>query len=272
MFLQRSLLTQQLIISDSHHLPAATTRRESSSLQPFQTITALLTISIWSMGIGIAPGIAQERKPARTLTASGKATVSISTTLTQVRLAVEVSGKTPTSTQQDAANRSARLIAYLQTQRVQKLQTTGIALNPVYNYPPNGGKPQLGGYNATNSISFRVATPRAGTILDAAVRNGASRIDGIEFSADDRAIETARLQALTPATRDAQTQADAVLASLNFKRKEVTNIRIDGATNPNPIPMQNRAALAQTADAKLSTPILGGEQQVEATVTLDVSY
>lgn len=261
-----------------HSMPSQVRSTSSSKSQSrsviirLQAIAAILLTVSWLVGIEIAPSSAQERKSPRTLTASGRATVSIPTTLSQVRLAVEVQGKTPINAQQAAANRSVRLVEYLNTQRVDKLQTTGIELNPVYTYPSNGGKPQLNGYAATNSISFRVMTTRAGAILDAAVRNGASKIDGINFSADDRAIDVARNQALKQATQDAQIQADAVLSALNFKRKEVINIRIDSASNPNPIPFQRRESLLQATDAKASTPIIGGEQQIEATVSLDIGY
>jgi uncharacterized protein len=232
----------------------------------------LLLATGWIALATISPGIAQERKPSRTITASGKGIVSIPTTLSQIRLAIEVQAKTPTSAQQDAARRSTRVVEYLKTQRVDKLQTTGISLNPTYTYPPNG-RPQITGYTATNSISFRVTTDRAGAILDAAVKTGATRIDGVSFVAADSAIASAQLQALKQATLDAQRQADAVLETLNLKRKEVIGIQIANTSTPVPIPMLNQATVARTADAPPPpTPIVGGEQQVEAAVTLDIGY
>jgi uncharacterized protein len=233
---------------------------------------ALLLVTGWIALAGISPAIAQERKPSRTITASGKGLVTIPTTLSQIRLAIEVQAKTPTAAQQDAARRSTRVVEYLKTQRVDKLQTTGINLNPTYTYPPNG-RPQITGYTATNSISFRVNTDRAGTILDAAVKTGATRIDGVSFVAADSAIASAQLQALKQATQDAQRQADAVLETLNLKRKEVIGIQIANTSTPTPIPMLNQAAFAKTAsDVQPPTPVIGGEQQVEAAVTLDIGY
>jgi uncharacterized protein len=233
-------------------------------------VLSLLLVTGWIALAGISPGIAQERKPSRTITASGKGIVSIPTTLSQVRLAIEVQAKTPTNAQQEAARRSTRVVEYLKNQRVDKLQTTGISLNPTYTYPPNG-TPQITGYTATNSISFRVTTDRAGAILDAAVKSGATRIDGVSFVAADSAIATAQLQALKQATQDAQRQADAVLETLNLKRKEVIGIQISNTSNPTPIPMLNQGTFAKTADAP-PTPVVGGEQQVEASVTLDIGY
>jgi uncharacterized protein len=234
------------------------------------TVSILLTASLVLLA-GIAPSASQERKPTRTLTASGRGVVTIPTTISQIRLAIEVSAKTPTKAQQEAARRSTQVINYLKTQQLEKLQTTGINLNPTYNYPTNGN-PQLTGYTATNSISFRVTTDRAGAILDAAVKNGATRIDGVSFVASEQAISTAQIQALKQATQDAQRQADAVLETLNLQRKEVIGIKIDSASNPNPIPLAQEAMKARADANATSTPVVGGEQQVEAAVTLDIGY
>ncbi len=229
-------------------------------------LSILLTASLVLVA-AVAPGATQERKPARTLTASGRGIVTIPTTISQIRLAVEVQAKTPNNAQQAAAKRSAQVVAYLKTQQVDKLQTTGINLNPTYIYP-SGGKPQISGYTATNSISFQVPTERAGAILDASVKSGATRIDGVNFVAGDRSIASAQLQALKQATQDAERQADAVLTALNLKRREVIGIQINSNSTPSPIPMVRMEAM-KVAPA---TPVLGGEQQVEASVTLDIGY
>lgn len=245
-------------------------RHRSRSLNVKPALSMLLTASLVLL-VGITPGNSQERKPIRTITASGRGIVTIPTTLSQVRLAIEVSGKTPNSAQQEAAKRSTQVINYLKTQQVDKLQTTGINLNPTYTYQ-NGSNPKINGYVATNSISFRVTNDRAGAILDAAVSNGATRIDGVNFIASEQAISNAQLQALKQATQDAQRQADAVLETLNLKRKEVINIQINSASTPAPIPLaQDRAVLAAKSAVE-TTPIVGGEQQVEAAVTLDIGY
>ncbi len=252
---------------ESQLVPVRVEHRDRQ-ISPKPVLSILLVVG-WIGLAGIAPSIAQERKPSRTLTASGRGIVSIPTTLSQVRLAVEVQAKTPANAQQEAAKRSTRVMEYLKTQRVEKLQTTGINLNPTYIYP-NNGTPQITGYTATNSISFRVTTDRAGSILDATVKSGATRIDGVSFIAAEREIASAQIQALKQATQDAERQADAVLATLNLKRKEVIGVQINSNSTPNPIPMQT--AYAKVADAQAVTPIVGGEQQVEASVTLDIGY
>jgi uncharacterized protein len=251
-------------------------RIQNSSWKSKATTALSISISLsLILFTSILPAVAQERKPPRTLTASGRGIVTIPTTISQIRLAIEAQGKTPNTTQQEAAKRSARVMAYLKTQRVDKLQTTGINLNPTYTYPPNS-KPQITGYTATNSISFQVPTDLTGGILDAAVENGASRIEGVNFVAGEKAIESAQIQALKQATLDAQRQADAVLGTLNLQRKDVIGIKIDSTSTPAPVSMpaeimqSKRAYVTKTAAP--STPVVGGEQQVEAAVTVDFSY
>jgi hypothetical protein len=63
------------------------------------------------------------------------------------------------------------------------------------------------------------------------------------------------------------------LSALGFQPKEVVGIEVNGASSPPPPPRPLlRAESAKLASQDASTPIVGGEQQVEATVTLQISY
>ncbi len=223
---------------------------------------SLLTLSFAN------PALAQE-KLQRTLTVSGRGVEMIPTTLTQVRLGVEFQGKTAQEVQQEVARRSSAVVALLRARNVEKLQTTGITLNPIYSY--NNNVQRLTGYSATNVVSFSLNTEQTGTLLDEAVKAGATRIDGINFTASDPAIAAAQQQALREATQDAQQQANTVLSVLNLTPKEVVSIQLNSASPPQPPQPLYRQAASASADSA-STPIIGGEQQVEASVTLQISY
>jgi uncharacterized protein YggE len=234
-------------------------------MQRFQVITlalGLLTLTFTN------PLLAQE-KLQRTLTVTGRGVETIPTTLSQVSLGVEAQGKTAQQVQQEVARRSSAVIALLQSRNVEKLQTTGISLNPIYSY--NNNVQRLTGYSATNTVSFRLNTEQAGTLLDEALKAGATRIDGISFVASDTATAAAQKQALREATQDAQQQANAVLSALNLTSKEVVSIQLNSADPPQPLRPYLREAAA-VAKSAASTPVVGGEQQVEASVTLQISY
>jgi hypothetical protein len=217
----------------------------------------------------VSPTLAQEQL-ARMVTVTGRGVESIPTTISQVRLGVEVQGRTAEEVQQEAARRTNAVVDLLRSRNVDQLTTTGIYLSPQYDY--ENGSQELVGYTASNTVSFEIPTEQAGGILDASVSAGASRINGISFTADEEAIATAQNQALREATQEAQEQADVVLAALGLSRDEVVNIQINGAMPPMPpIPLA-RGAVEQLALSDAPTPVVGGEQQIEASVTLQISY
>jgi hypothetical protein len=245
------------------------------SMIPFRLSRRTLGIAV-PLLLGVAsislvpPAIAQEtQQMMRTITVTGQGTESIATTLTQVQLGVEVQGRTAEEVQQEAARRSSAVVDFLRSRNVARLQTTGINLSPRYDY--SNGNQRIVGYTATNTVSFRVPTEQAGSLLDQAVQAGATRIDSVSFIADDAAIATARQQAIREATQDAQTQADAALSALGLSRQEVVSIQINNAYAPPPMPVfRQNVAMADAESAP--TPVVGGEQEIQATVTLQIRY
>jgi hypothetical protein len=241
----------------------------SNSRFPTRNFGKILSLSILICATFILPASAQEKaKLWRTLTVSGRGVETISTILSQVSLGVEIQGKTAEDVQKEAARKSSAVVTLLKKRNVEKLTTTGIRLNPVYSYSNNVQR--ITGYAASNTVSFRIPTDKAGTLLDEAVKAGATQINGVSFIASDEAIAIAQKQALKKATQDAQQQAEAVLSSLGLQQKEIVSIQVNGATPPPP-PMLYRAE-AKLANADASTPIIAGEQEVQASVTLQISY
>lgn len=215
------------------------------------------------------PTLADEKTnttPSITVTGHGETTIP--TTLSQVTLGVEVTGKTAQQVQQEAARRSSSVVNLLRSHNVQKLKTTGISLHPEYSYKDNVQR--LIGYTANNSLSFRINTEQAGSLLDQAVQAGATQINGISFVASDQALAQARVEALKKATQDAQQQANAVLSALGLQAKQVISIQVDAANPSPPTPVYDRAVLK--AEAAPSTPVVGTDEKVEASVTLNISY
>lgn len=228
--------------------------------QAMATVLGIISIAL------SAPAIAQE-KILRTLTVTGQGQEMILTSLTQVQLGVEIKGQTAAEVQQEVARRSSAVVELLRSRGVEKLQTTGIQLQPAYDYSNN--QQRLVGYVGANIVSFRLPIEQVGNLLDEAVKAGATRIDSVSFTASDSAIAAAQKQALQLATEDAQQQADTVLSTLNLTRKEIVNIQVNGASTPPPQPLMAREAARMDS---ATTPVIGGEQTVSASVTLQISY
>ncbi|WP_414622108.1 SIMPL domain-containing protein [Calothrix sp. CCY 0018] len=222
--------------------------------------------------IGVAsvqPGWAEEKIMLRTLTVTGQGTETIPTSLSEVSLGVQVQGKAPLAVQEEVARKSNAVVTLLKSRNVEKLETTGIRLNPTYSYKDNIQK--IEGYEATNIVSFRVTTDLAGKLLDEAVKAGATQINSVSFVATDEEINKARQQALKEATQDAQTQAKAVFSSLGLNSKEIVQIKVNNASMPEPVLYRSSVPAAAMAEAA-PTPVVGGEQEVGASVTLLISY
>lgn len=226
----------------------------------------LIFISFLSLTMMPSNAIAQEIL--RSITVTGQGVERIPATIAQVRLGVEMEGKNAGEVQQKVAQSTNSLVELLRAKNVQRLQTTGIQLRPNYDYTNN--RRNLVGYVATNIVSFEFPVDQVGSLLDDSVRVGATRIDNVSLTASDSAIAQAQQQALVKATQDAQQQAETVLNALNLSAKEIVTISINGANTPQPMP---RAVMMDAmASRESSTPVVGGEQGVNASVTLQIRY
>lgn len=214
-----------------------------------------------------SPAIAEDDHSTRILTVEGEGKNSIETSLTEVQLGVEVQKGTAQQAQETVAEQSSEVVELLRDREVENLQTTGIRLQPQYNYTDN--ERRLQGYKANNLVSFRIKTDNIGDLLDQAVSAGATRIDSVNFTATDSVIAQAKKEALRSATLDAQEQAEAVLDTLNLTSKSINHIQIDRAR---PITPQREVPSLEANNAKASSPVIGGKQEIEATVSLEITY
>jgi uncharacterized protein len=214
------------------------------------------------------PAIAEEPTPNR-LTVSGQGRIAIPATITEISLGVEIYGRTAEDAQAQAATASEAIVTYLKSQNVDQLQTQGIQLSPVYTTDENG-RSRISDYMASNIVSFRVDTTAAGEILDEAVRRGATRIAGLSFVGSDQEIATARNAALRAATLDAREQADVVLDTLGLTARSIGQIYIGYSTPMPTASIRNEAAVY--GDFMSRSAVEGGEQTIEASVTLEILY
>lgn len=239
-----------------------------SAIAPWPRLACAIPLSLIAGVLLMRPVPAQD-SPARLLSVTGQGSESAPTSATRVSLGVEVNAESAEAAQTEAAERSSRVVEMLRAESVEALQTTGITLNPRYDY--SDSQRRLVGYTATNTVSFEVETAEAGALMDELVRSGATTINGISFIASDEAIATAQQQALREAVEDAQAQAAAVLAPLGFQIQEIAGIQVNGAQVPPPVLLQQARAEALSA-SDASTPVVGQEQEVRASVTLQIRY
>jgi len=208
-----------------------------------------------------------EVKNERVLTVTGRGERSVKTTKARIQLGVNVEGKTAIAVQEEVARQANSIVSRLQQLNVEKLQTTSVQLNPKYTYENN--RQRQDGFTGQTSVSFLVNLDQAGAVLDAAVNSGANQVEQISFIASDVELNAAKQLALQDAIKDAQTLSNTVLSALGFTPKTIKTININDSAIAYPV-AQPRASFAK--DAASSIPILGGEQKVEASVTLQITY
>ncbi len=140
------------------------------------------------------------------------------------------------------------------------IQTATISLSPQYRYADNQ-PPVITGYQASNSVSVKFRDiARSGTILDTLVKQGANQIDGPNLTID--AIDTAMDEARVDAVKRARARAALYAGALGMKVDRILMVSegSDGGA-PGPVPQ-----MMVRAEAKDSTQIAPGEQQVSANV------
>ncbi|MBE9074417.1 SIMPL domain-containing protein, partial [Microcystis sp. LEGE 08355] len=217
----------------------------------------LLSLILINTGL-VMPSYADARE-LRTITVTGEGIENIATSKAIVRLGVEVQGKEAGKVQQETANRSDAVVKFLRSRQVEKLETTGISLQPNYDFSNN--QRRLIGYIGANLISFQIDIAQAGSLIDEAVKVGATRIDGVSFTAGESAIAAAQRTALIKATEQAREQATIVLQALGLVPKETVSIQVGNTSNP--VPIARSEAVFRSADAA-SSPVIGGEQTLRA--------
>lgn len=200
-----------------------------------------------------------------TLTVRGRGVETVLTTRVEVHLGVEMQGRTASRVQQLVAQRSTAVVELLQSREVEQLETTGVSLQPAQ----ESDRSQTSGFIGTNLVSFRAPLENVGALLDQAVDAGATRIDQIDWIASDEVLKEARQSALQRATQDALLQARTVLNALQFTQGEIISIEVHEAGSGPEFAVRPRMKAAPGQDL---TPLLQHRQQVQASVTLQISY
>jgi uncharacterized protein YggE len=231
-------------------------------------------------------------------------TLSVSSTATtEVRpdqLSVTVGVETNDTTAQEAVSQNSNLTAQV-IEAVRglgidenRIETSSYSVAPIYEYiqppqpcieiyPPPPGcetRQEIIGYRATNTVTvtldvpfFRMVTQpvpdvNAGQVIDAAIRAGANRVDGIVFFISPDRQQEIRDTLIGDAIANARQRANIAADALGMIVSGVESATI----NPLDFPVfsvgfqEGSAAAADSVSAP--TQILPGEQEVSITVSV----
>ncbi len=147
-----------------------------------------------------------------------------------------------------------------------QLKTQGVSINPEYEYPREGGRPTVVGYQAQNSIQVEVRQiSLIGTVIDAGLSRGATNVGGLRFFA--ASTESATREAMRKAVMRARADADAVAEAAGGRVGGVLEIVVQpGASGPIVPEMAVPFALRSMDKASAPTPIESGVLRVTVAV------
>jgi uncharacterized protein len=237
-------------------------------------------------------------------TSANFSTLSVSSTATTEvrpdRLSVTVGVETNGTSAQDAVLRNSNLTAQVITAvrglgiDENRIETSSYSVLPIYQYiqplqpcieiyPPPPGcdtRQEIIGYRATNTVTVTLdvsflrmvgpPTPNvgAGQVIDAAVRAGANRVDGILFFISPDRQEEIRNTLIGDAIANARQRANLAAEALGMAVAGVESATI----NPIDFPVFSidlqEASATGAASVPAPTQILPGQQEVSTTVSV----
>ena len=223
----------------------------------------LLLAGVLLLAAAIA-GVAQPRfaKSAdtpvtRTITVTGSGSVSSTPDRASWTFGVDAQATTAKDALAQASSSASALIAALKSAGVSSgdLQTSNVSLYP---QTDSDGR-SIVGYQASESVTARIAIARAGSLVDAAVGAGATDVSGPSLDVSDQS--DLYDQALAKAVADAKGKAQALATAAGLTLGSVKSI-VEGSSAPTPMPL----GFAKAADA--GTPVEAGSQEIDASVTV----
>jgi len=230
-------------------------------------------ISIPLLALALFVSVATAQKcgvETNVISVSGIGRRSVPTSIAVVNLGITVQGKTAAGVQATVAAQSNKLVNFLKFRKVDKLTTTGVRLNPRFNF--SNGQQNIIGYTGSNSVSFEVPVADAGAVLDGAVTNGATRISSVRFKPTGAVSQAGRKAALKDAVDAAYMEAKTVAMAAGLSLGRAVRINIQDTFTP---PARDTQAFPQSVSIETRraapTPIISGDATINARVSITYS-
>lgn len=209
----------------------------------------------------LATPILAEGAAPRTISVTGTGTVEAAPDM--ATLMIGVTTQAASAAEALAANTTATdaVIARLTASGIEArdMQTSNLSINPNWT-GYDSSTPTISGYVASNMLTIRVRKlDTTGTVLDAAVTDGANTLNGLTFGManPEPAYNEARKEAVT----DARAKAELLAEAAGVKLGAVLSISDQGA-------MTDPAPMFREAVAGAPVPVVGGELGLIANVSV----
>ena len=216
------------------------------------------------MGMGFYNSIS----PSNTITSNGFASVKVIPDKVGIYFNVQTSG----ATSSEARDKNSEVIEKMKTSLINndfeesEIQTQGFNIYPEYDYTK--GTSKIKGYIATHSIKIEISTEdneKIGRAIDLGVDAGAG-INYINFELSQGLQNQYKAEVIKMATEDAKIKAEALAFGAGKKLGKIISISSSDFIYQ-PWKVFSATPGADIAEAKASTDILPGKQEITASVT-----
>jgi uncharacterized protein YggE len=200
----------------------------------------------------------------RTISTSGTGEVAADADRAVVTVAVTARADTAEEAREAVATNATRMRDALRDVGVDddNVTTAYYQVQPRFEHDRERDERTLVGYEAVHTYRIDAAADAAGTVVDTAVGNGASEVQGVRFTLSDETRAELREEALERAMSDARADADTIASSADLSITGVQSASTGGGFGP--------VYEARTTAADAGTTFDAGS--VTVTATVDVTY
>jgi|GEM_PF-220319 len=192
-----------------------------------------------------------------------------------VRVAVVARGPDAATARQRLAENTSRMRSALESIGVGEdwITTRRYDINQDRRRPREEGAEPRVQYRASHDFEITVSDPdRVGTVIDTAVRNGASEIDDVSFTLSTDRRRTLEQRARSAAMADARAKARSLAADANLTVTGVRTIRTASRGVPRAYDAGAGGAATETPVATAAPPSDLESGPVTVTTTVEVVY
>ena len=200
-----------------------------------------------------------------TLTTTGTGTMEADADLAVVSVAVVATAASADDARGQVASNAEQVRTALRDAGVpdDAVTTAFFAVYPQYDY--RNGERIEDGFRAVHAFRIETAPARAGEVVDLAVGNGASEVQGVSFTLTEETRAALRTQAIERAVVAARADADAMAGAAGLSVTSVETMSTSGGFTPG-----ERFDVAESAADGARTTFEPGP--VSVSVTVQVTY
>ena len=229
--------------------------------------TVLISVFLCLLAIPANAQPFEKPPPTPAVTATAEAVITVEPDQAEMDIGVVSQARNAPDAAKENAEKLSRVLA--QVKKIlgsgDEVKTAAYSLTPNYRYP-QGGKPEITGYTASNTLRIRTGNlDTVGKLIDAAMQSGANNINRLVFTLKNE--QNAQLQALRIASQKAKAKADEMAAAVGLQAIRVLSI-VEGERGFRPVPVPQLRAAQMEAMPAAPTPVEAGTIEVRSTVTV----